>query len=622
MASKNKPGVKMGSDPITELGFKDEAKIEKFLSHPSNKFIQKKFDQVFPRNEAPKFSSASELSKQNATASGVSVKSAIIEESVDELDFGSGLDMSSGDEVMSNDDKELDLGDSDSLSLGDDSPSDSAPLEEGLDLSLDSGDLSLGDDSPLESSPMDEGLDLSMESGDLSLGDDAPTDSSADSTMTGLKIGDDVNLADDVMAKLAEIDDIMEADATNASLAKPDLKELTPDTDPGLSLGEMDLGNDEDLISADSLVADDSLSLGGDELSSQELTDDEEAGEDFLAMPSLGEDLEESTASGLTDPGEISGPGFDALGDEDEGLFEPLAAAETKPEIKEVAKKSLPKAPEVALNVDESDEDEGLAFTMEDVSEPILPKPKKADKTAELPIPEGFGKKKEAEPVRVQSSNSEERSSYKEVVGNYNHELERLQATLNHLRADRAELLSKIETLEEDKITHSRHFLGMRAELDEKKIEVQLLKKRMLEESQDLKYQYELEQERRKLAEERAKAYQAEVQGWQQKVKLEVKKVSSREKELEQKLELLKADAETQIRHRDLKILELKRRIDAMEFDLDTMNAMEQKSVGDKHDLENKLDKAIKTLRTAIGILETDDPKLATLEKLKKNLEV
>ncbi len=59
-----------------------------------------------------------------------------------------------------------------------------------------------------------------------------------------------------------------------------------------------------------------------------------------------------------------------------------------------------------------------------------------------------------------------------------------------------------------------------------------------------------------------------------------------------------------------------------MEFDLDAMNANEQKSAGDKQELEGKLDKAIKTLRMAIGILETDDPKLATLEKLKKNLDV
>jgi hypothetical protein len=162
----------------------------------------------------------------------------------------------------------------------------------------------------------------------------------------------------------------------------------------------------------------------------------------------------------------------------------------------------------------------------------------------------------------------------------------------------------------------------MRAELDEKKIEIQLMKRRLTEEGLDLKYHLELETERRKLAEERAKTYQAEALAMQQKVKLEVKKVSSRERELEQRLELLKSDAETQVRHRDQKILELKRRIDAMEFDMDAMNAIEQKTVGDKTELEGKLDKAIKTLRTAIGILESDDPKLATLEKLKKNLEV
>jgi hypothetical protein len=55
---------------------------------------------------------------------------------------------------------------------------------------------------------------------------------------------------------------------------------------------------------------------------------------------------------------------------------------------------------------------------------------------------------------------------------------------------------------------------------------------------------------------------------------------------------------------------------------VENVAGLEKKAVGDRHELEGKLDKAIKTLRTAIGILELDDPKLATLEKLKKNLDV
>lgn len=605
---------------LDKLGFKDEEKLKKFLSHASHKFIQKRFDEVFPPT-------AKEFTRLTSLASGPSENTSGValstnEDGADELDLGSDLVMShsSEEEVMS-DDKELDLSDAGELSLGDDAPSDAAPVDEGLDLSL--------------------GGDLELSSGDDELSLGASEETVDTSEMTSLKLGDAVNLDEDVLNKLAEIDAIMQEDATKSAMMRPAQLKEEP-TNPGLDLSDslsddgegLSLGDDSD----SSLEQSDDLGLeaeGGDDLLSSDSDssdilqigglNDESDGEELLAAS--------GTSSGITDPGTLDGPDLSSMDlGEDENLFEAVQAESSAP------KKAPPKAPPV---VEVEEEDEGLSFGAEESTDPIIPPPKKADRTAELKVPENFGKKKAppapvAPPIEMEAeedvdvmvaapvvrSTSQERSDYREVVGNYNHELERLQATLNHLRADRDELLKKIEVLEEDKLIQNRHVLGMRAELDEKKIEVQLLKKRMLEEGQDLKYQLELEQERRKLAEERAKAYQLEVQTLQQKVKMEVKKVSSREKELEQKLELLKSDAETQIRHRDLKILELKRRIDAMEFDLDAMNANEQKSAGDKQELEGKLDKAIKTLRMAIGILETDDPKLATLEKLKKNLDV
>lgn len=495
---------------LMRLGFHEDDKLAEFLAMPQHRSIQKKFDAVFPSIAKPKFASASAL--EGAPA-----------EAPEELDLGSELDLGAGEEMAMSDDKELDLGDGGELSLGDDDIPQSLPSDEGLDLSL--GDnFSLDDE--LVSSPLAE-----------------------DGTSTSLKLGDDINLDDEVLSKLAEIDEIMQADATSATMVRANLSQ--------------DLSGDID--------------LSGDEFLSSQINEDNTSGSAVF----------------------MGGEPSVTLNDE-ELSFD---SEEVEVEIpKAKAKKPLPAAP--ALNNSDDDDGGELDFG---ANEEVPPAPVIASKTTS-----SAGTR----------SSAEERSGFEEVKGHYNHELERLQATLNHLRADRSELLKKIEALEEDKISHSRLSLGMRAELDEKKIEIQLMKRRLTEEGMDLKYQVELETERRKLAEERAKTYQAEVQAMQQKVKLEVKKVSSRERELEQRLELLKSDAETQIRHRDQKILELKRRLDAMEFDMDAMNAIEQKTVGDKHELEGKLDKAIKTLRTAIGILETDDPKLATLEKLKKNLEV
>jgi hypothetical protein len=485
---------------LIRLGFNDEEKLTKFLAMSQHNAIQLKFDAVFPVIAKPKFASSEAQI-----------------ESPSELDLGADLDLGGGEEMAMSDDKDLDLADGGELSIGDDDFPQSLPDEGGLDLSLGDDDFSLGDD-------------------ELSAPDDA----------TSLKLGDDVNLGGDVLAKLAEIEEIMQADATSATMLRANLSQDS-------SSGDLD--------------------LAGDEFLSSQIGEEMTSGSAVF----MGGELEE-------EPAELS--------------FDSEEEIEIEAPKKAPAKKALPTAPVL------EQEDDELSFDAGPDEAPEIPRAAVSSSASSS------------------RSSPEERSGFEDVKGHYNHELERLQATLNHLRSDRAELLKKIETLEEDKAVHSRNTLGMRAELDEKKIEIQLMKRRLSEEGLDLKYQVELETERRKLAEERAKTYQAEVVAMQQKIKLEVKKVSSRERELEQRLELLKSDAETQIRHRDQKILELKRRMDAMEFDMEAMNAIEQKTVGDKTELEGKLDKAIKTLRTAIGILESDDPKLATLEKLKKNLEV
>jgi hypothetical protein len=562
MTGKPKPKI------AADMGLSENTKNIKFLDHPSHEFIQSSFDSVFPRFGTSFKAKESAMSGDDSTRVQ-SIKAKPEEANLDELDFG--------------------------LSLSDDSLSES-----------------------LNESPEDQGLDLgASDDMELSLGDD--TDFSAStSTSEGdeLTLGDDINLDDDVMAKLAEIDEIMEADATNTML-RPSAQQLE-ESDENLSLGEdLSLGGDDDSLSlGDDSVTDQGLDLGGDDSFS---LGDAASSDEGLSLGSdddlsLGGDLEGDLGGDLGDGG---------LGDlSDEDMFSsPIESSAPK-------KKPLPAAPKIAeSSASNEDEAEELSFTTnaDETSDelPVTPAPvRQTDPQA--PARSAIASAPEAVTATSAhvSSTATERNAYKEVVGNYGHELERLQATLNHLRMDREGLVKKITDLEDEKIQWNRNQLTLRAELDEKKIEIQIMKKRMSEESQDLKYQYELEQERRKLAEEKAKAFQLEAVNMQQKVKQEIKKVSSRERELEQRLELLKVDAETQIRHRDMKILELKRKIDTMEFDIDTLTANEQRNIGDKGELEDKLDKAIKTLRAAIGILETDDPKLATLERLKKNLDV
>jgi hypothetical protein len=175
--------------------------------------------------------------------------------------------------------------------------------------------------------------------------------------------------------------------------------------------------------------------------------------------------------------------------------------------------------------------------------------------------------------------------------------------------------------LEDEKVMHNRQTLSTRAELDERKIELTIIRRKLNDEIAELKDKMRVHEERRLILEEKNRILQAEVEKANQKNKLDVKKIQLRERELEQKLELLKADAETQIRHRDLKILELKRKIDSMEFDMESMNSQEKRSVESRFELEDKLEKAIRTLRSAITVLE-DENDLKALETLKKNIDI
>ena len=228
----------------------------------------------------------------------------------------------------------------------------------------------------------------------------------------------------------------------------------------------------------------------------------------------------------------------------------------------------------------------------------------------------GPKKKKKKETEAVTSA------SIEEISQAYTGEMERTQATIANLRADRDELLKKIDLLEEEKLLGSRNTLTLRAELDEKKIELTIIRKKLNEEINDLKDRVRLYEEKVLILEEKNKHLVQEIDKAGQKNKIDVKRVMLRERELEQKLELLKADAETQIRNRDLKILELKRRIDAMEFDMESMTQQEKKTLESRFELEDKLDKAIRTLRTAISNLEDEGNRNTTLDALKKNVEM
>ena len=201
-------------------------------------------------------------------------------------------------------------------------------------------------------------------------------------------------------------------------------------------------------------------------------------------------------------------------------------------------------------------------------------------------------------------------------------ELIRLGETISSLRSDREQLMNRIQELENQKSNEKKDFLSLRAELDEKKIEIAIVKKRFSKQIEDLNVKLDMVESRKDVLFEQNKKYEEEFDKIRRENKTDLNKVRHRERELEERLELLRNDADIQIQNRDHKILELKRRIDTLEFDIENAQIKERKSVDDQQVLEDKMSKVIQTLRSAIGDLEDDGTMSLRDRLIKKNLDV
>ncbi|MBI2518822.1 MAG: hypothetical protein HYV97_00315 [Bdellovibrio sp.] len=198
-------------------------------------------------------------------------------------------------------------------------------------------------------------------------------------------------------------------------------------------------------------------------------------------------------------------------------------------------------------------------------------------------------------------------------------DLVRLQATIRHLKGERENLLKEVESLKDQKREIAQENIGLRAEIDDLKIEISIIRKRHDKEADQTKEQLLLHEERKTMYEEKLKQYQKEIERLNHKLRVDFTKVKQREKELESQLELQAMDSENQIKSRDKKILELKRKIDSLEFNMENASIREQKFREDKDKIEERMSKIIHTLRNSINVLEDDlDLDEETLEKIKK----
>lgn len=522
---------------------------------------------------------------------------------------------------MSDDDLKLDLGDSE-LSLDDSDEQelslDSQQLDDtGDDLALDLGD---GEDSDLTLSDMSAD-ELSLDSSDeMSLGENDEL---------SLDTGDDLSLGDETSGGL-ELNDSMddELDLSDEGLSldsgdELDLsneEETSADALPGGDLDALDLGDADLSFGSNEEIAEQEVSLDDDLGLAPE--DDEELSLEFGSGDEvdLVQESSEQTYSDLADSTDFndklaeidalmaddSGPSLsateDATGDINIGGMDLTGEIGSAQDIEEELFN------EASYAADKSNDDEYRTSTHV------------RNQLSEIDGMDTDGN--ESASTSSKTSQFEKFSKSSEMMDMHSDELARLAATINHLREDREKLLKKIESFEDDKEHEKRELLNLRAELDERKIELSLVKKRFSQREDEQRAKVELAEEKKRLIEEKNKQYHVELEKMSRKVHVDLKKIHQREKELESQLELLKSDAQMQIKNRDQKILDLKRRIDSLEFDIDQLSNKEKKQREEKFETEDKMDKLMKTLRAAISIIEEDERELKNFDFIKKNLDM
>jgi hypothetical protein len=521
-----------------------------------------------------------------------------------DTDEGASLDLSDGEseevstpateEISDDGALEFSVDDTEDLALGGDD-TDHAPIaieeesDDGLDLGDSSGELNLstGDDEPVSAvidDTSDDGLDLGSDDLGLSLsgeGDEIDntsleesddgldfSDSSSDETEETEGV-DHASIESTDSFQLGESDDI---DATINSIVAP----------PEDSTGEFDMSEVEQSAQVEESEAD-----------MQEF--DYKTSSGF--SPDLGADEVSSDVEENTNPTIISQTGA-------------LKEGDLLTDIEEDSDTVTEDIVSSELSFSETIENENLlADLKEEASDDATVT--QTVQTGSISFEDGLAAEAPvtAQPQAPSMSAKEEYESFR----NYDEdEMLRLQGTIRQLREEREELMGQINQLKSEKQLLEQDNLGVKAELDEVKIELGIVKKRHHDEISDKEYHYKMNQDKKDLYENKAKSLQKDFDRLNQKVRIDFNQVKQREKELESKLELTVMDSESQVQTRDLKILELKRKIDSLEFNMENSSIREQKHREDKSKLEERLGKIMKTLRGSIQLIEDDLDELET----------
>lgn len=167
-----------------------------------------------------------------------------------------------------------------------------------------------------------------------------------------------------------------------------------------------------------------------------------------------------------------------------------------------------------------------------------------------------------------------------------------LESTLQEQLRVMEQLSEQVQSLSLAAKTHDQHLTKVSAD--------------SFKQISDLRTQLDHAQESLLMAEDRVTTEQAKVEAMKEKMLQEQRRIRIREKELENKLELARQDAEETINRRNLQILELQRRVESLEFDLNIRIEREQQLSFQWEEEKRRLVQAAQSVRSALQILQPE----------------
>jgi len=120
----------------------------------------------------------------------------------------------------------------------------------------------------------------------------------------------------------------------------------------------------------------------------------------------------------------------------------------------------------------------------------------------------------------------------------------------------------------------------------------------------DYRFQLKARGDKVRALESQVRETTSEIERLKERVRGDIRKIRVREKELENRLEILKKDSEALIVARENKIVELKRRIDLLEFNMDLLQDQFAREKETNVRLRERLARAAQVVRVAGGLLD------------------